>query len=142
MGQPYKYTRTSMAIWSLAGFSWVDYVVFALLLVFSLGIGIFYALRDRGRARSTKKYLMAGKSMSVAPATLSFIASFMRAIMLLGASYSHITVQRLVLYILRSCALLSSLINECSPSLYHSGSHVRMCSKRRNSTSRDFLASL
>lgn len=74
-----------MAIWSLSGFSWIDYVVFALLLVFSLGIGIFYALRDRGQAKSTKDYLMAGKSMAVAPATLSFIASFMSAIMLLGS---------------------------------------------------------
>ena len=98
-----------MAIWSLAGFSWVDYVVFALLLVFSLGIGIFYAMRDRGRAGSTKEYLMAGKSMSVAPATLSFIASFMSAIMLLGASHRtvHYTKVRVLVHPALMCSALS-----------------------------------
>lgn len=76
-----------MAIWTPAVFYWVDYLVFALLLLFSLGIGLFYAFRDR-QIKSTSEYLMAGKSMSIAPVTLSLLASFMSAITLLGTSLS------------------------------------------------------
>ncbi|XP_041364434.1 sodium-coupled monocarboxylate transporter 1-like [Gigantopelta aegis] len=61
-----------------------DYVIFALILIVSAGIGIFYAIKDRNR-KSIQEFLMAGRNMSVAPVALSLVASFMSAITLLGS---------------------------------------------------------
>lgn len=61
----------------------VDYVLFAFTLLVSAGIGVFYAIKDRN-VKTTKSYLLAGGNMSVWPAALSLVASFMSAITLLG----------------------------------------------------------
>ena len=61
-----------------------DYVIFALILIVSAGIGVFYAIRDRHR-KSLQEFLLAGRNMSVAPVALSLVASFMSAITLLGS---------------------------------------------------------
>lgn len=60
-----------------------DYVVFALVLGVSAGIGIFYGFSG-GKQKTTKEFLMADRRMSVFPVTLSLLASFMSAITLLG----------------------------------------------------------
>ena len=60
----------------------VDYVVFALVLAISGGIGIYYAFKQR--KSSTTDFLLGGRSMSILPVTLSLTASFMSAITLLG----------------------------------------------------------
>lgn len=64
-------------------FSVVDYVLFALMLVVSASIGLFYAIKDR-RRQNTKDFLMAGGNMHAFPVALSLLASFMSAITLLG----------------------------------------------------------
>ncbi|XP_048758260.2 sodium-coupled monocarboxylate transporter 1-like [Ostrea edulis] len=64
-------------------FTTVDYVLFGLLLVFSAGIGLFFAIKDR-RHNDTKTFLMAGGNMNPFPVALSLLASFMSAITLLG----------------------------------------------------------
>ncbi|KAK7084762.1 hypothetical protein SK128_014013, partial [Halocaridina rubra] len=67
----------------VARFSWVDYLVFALMLAVSAGIGIFFGFFDKKR-QDTQEFLMAGKSMTTFPVAMSLIASFMSAITLLG----------------------------------------------------------
>ncbi|XP_060947081.1 sodium-dependent multivitamin transporter-like [Limanda limanda] len=64
-------------------FSTVDYVIFALLLVASAGIGLFYAFYG-GRQRTTQEFLMADRSMSLLPVSLSLLASFQSAVSILG----------------------------------------------------------
>ncbi|XP_035683966.1 sodium-coupled monocarboxylate transporter 1-like [Branchiostoma floridae] len=60
-----------------------DYVVFAVMLCISAGIGLYYAC-TRGKQRTQKEFLMADKSMSIVPVTMSLLASFISAITVLG----------------------------------------------------------
>ncbi|GIY33833.1 sodium-coupled monocarboxylate transporter 1 [Caerostris darwini] len=64
-------------------FGLVDYLVFALMLLFSAGVGVWYAIADRKKA-NTQEFLMGGRSLSVFPVAMSVLASFMSAITLLG----------------------------------------------------------
>ncbi|ESO83921.1 hypothetical protein LOTGIDRAFT_107937 [Lottia gigantea] len=64
-------------------FTWVDYLLFVLMLLVSAVIGIFYAIKDR-KKNTTKDFLLAGGNMSLFPVALSLLASFMSAITLLG----------------------------------------------------------
>lgn len=64
-------------------FGTVDYVVFAIMLAISAGIGVWYAIADRKKS-NTQEFLMGGRSMSVLPVAISVLASFMSAITLLG----------------------------------------------------------
>ncbi len=57
-------------------FSVPDYVVFALVLAVSAGIGIFYGCTG-GKQKTTQEFLMADRSMSIMPVALSLLASFM-----------------------------------------------------------------
>ncbi|CAN9502342.1 unnamed protein product [Ophioblennius macclurei] len=72
-------------------FGVVDYVIFALLLAASLGIGLFYALSG-GRQRTTQEFLLADRSMRCLPISLSLIASFQSAVAIIGVPaeiYAH-----------------------------------------------------
>lgn len=64
-------------------FSPWDYVVFAVLLAVSSVIGLYYGCTGQ-KQKTTKEFLMAGRSMGVFPVALSLLASFMSAITLLG----------------------------------------------------------
>ncbi|XP_041362105.1 sodium-dependent multivitamin transporter-like [Gigantopelta aegis] len=64
-------------------FGAVDYVVFALTLLISCGIGLFYAIKDRN-VITTKNYLLAGGKMDVVPVSMSLVVTFMSALTLLG----------------------------------------------------------
>lgn len=64
-------------------FGWPDYLVFALMLALSAGIGVFFGFFDK-KKQDTQEFLMAGKSMTTFPVAMSLIASFMSAITLLG----------------------------------------------------------
>ena len=66
-----------------AHFSAVDFVVFSLILLASMGIGIFSS-RSGGAQQSNNEYLMAGRSMSSIPVAMSVFASFMSPIAILG----------------------------------------------------------
>ncbi|XP_062373890.1 sodium-coupled monocarboxylate transporter 1 [Sardina pilchardus] len=78
-------------------FSVWDYAVFALMLLVSAAIGVYYAYVNRG-PQSSSDFLMAGRSMTAVPVAMSLSASFMSAIMVLstpaevyryGATYCH-----------------------------------------------------
>lgn len=72
-------------------FTTVDYVIFAVLLAASAGIGVFHALTG-GRQRTTQEFLMADRSMGCLPVSLSLIASFQSAVAIIGVPaeiYTH-----------------------------------------------------
>lgn len=60
-----------------------DYVVFAAMLLISAIIGIYYAFVGGGQ-KTSKDFLMAGRSMNALPVALSLTASFMSAVTVLG----------------------------------------------------------
>eukprot|EP00064_Thunnus_orientalis_P009716 superscaffoldBa00001251_g9742 len=60
-----------------------DYVVFALMLVVSAAVGVYYAWSDRGQ-ESSGDFLMGGRRLTALPVSLSLTASFMSAITVLS----------------------------------------------------------
>lgn len=67
----------------MASFTVWDYVVFVAMLLVSAAIGVYYAFVGGGQ-KSSKDFLMGGRSMSALPVALSLTASFMSAITVLG----------------------------------------------------------
>lgn len=64
-------------------FTAIDYTIFALLLVLSSAIGLFYALSG-DRQRTVQEFLLANRDMSCLPVALSLLASFQSAVAILG----------------------------------------------------------
>ena len=64
---------------------WPDYLIMAVFLVISLGIGVYHSLTG-GRQKTTTDFIMANRSLKVLPTALSFAASFQSAIMILGTT--------------------------------------------------------
>lgn len=73
-------TLTKMAVTS---FALADYVLFALMLVVSAAVGIYYAWVDRSR-RNPGNFLTGGRKLTALPVSLSLTASFMSAITVLS----------------------------------------------------------
>ncbi|NXE71649.1 SC5A6 protein, partial [Calcarius ornatus] len=65
-------------------FTAIDYSIFALLLVLSSAIGLFYALSG-DRQRTVQEFLLANRDMGCLPVALSLLASFQSAVAILGA---------------------------------------------------------
>ncbi|NXL63405.1 SC5A8 protein, partial [Chordeiles acutipennis] len=68
---------------SMGRFTVWDYVVFAAMLLVSAVIGVYYAFAGGGQ-KTSKDFLMGGRSMSALPVSLSLTASFMSAVTVLG----------------------------------------------------------
>ena len=65
-----------------ARFHWVDHLLFALSLVLSACIGIYYGfIKKQG---TTKDIFLGSREMHIFPVTLSILASFMSAVSVLG----------------------------------------------------------
>ncbi|NXK70563.1 SC5A6 protein, partial [Sylvietta virens] len=64
-------------------FTAIDYTIFALLLVLSAAIGLFYALSG-DRQRTVQEFLLANRNMGCLPVALSLLASFQSAVAILG----------------------------------------------------------
>ncbi|CAG5121721.1 unnamed protein product [Candidula unifasciata] len=62
----------------------VDYVVTTLMLLFPLGIGVYFAVKDSKNA-TRDEYLLGGRRMSMLPVALSMFVTFISAIALVGA---------------------------------------------------------
>lgn len=60
-----------------------DYLVFALMLLVSAAVGVYYAWTDRGQ-QSSGDFLMGGRRLRALPVSLSLTASFMSAITVLS----------------------------------------------------------
>lgn len=63
--------------------SW-DYVMFALLLVFSCAIGLYYGFFAKRKQNTTEQYMLGGKKMNIFAVSASLIASHVSATGLLG----------------------------------------------------------
>lgn len=69
---------------SLVGsFAVADYVVFALMLLVSAAVGVYYAWTDRSQ-RSSGDFLTGGRRLTALPVAMSLTASFMSAITVLA----------------------------------------------------------
>ena len=66
-----------------ARFAVEDYVVFSLMMTASVVIGVFSAIRSRGR-ESTQNFLLGGREMSPFPVGLSLLGGIFSAISILG----------------------------------------------------------
>ncbi|KAM9240848.1 LOW QUALITY PROTEIN: sodium-dependent multivitamin transporter [Leptosomus discolor] len=64
-------------------FTVIDYSIFALLLVLSSAIGVFYALSG-DRQRTVQEFLLANRNMGFLPVALSLLATFQSAVAILG----------------------------------------------------------
>ncbi|XP_072167856.1 sodium-dependent multivitamin transporter-like [Diadema setosum] len=64
-------------------FSAIDYVVFSAMLAASLATGLYHAFAGGGQT-TTRRFLLADRSMSSLPIALSTVVSFLSAITLLG----------------------------------------------------------
>ncbi|KAI2654117.1 Sodium-dependent multivitamin transporter [Labeo rohita] len=64
-------------------FTVIDYVIFALLLVASMAIGLYYAFTG-GRQSTTREFLFADRSMKCLPLSLSLMATFQSAVAIIG----------------------------------------------------------
>ncbi|KAF2347514.1 Sodium/solute symporter [Trinorchestia longiramus] len=62
-------------------FSPMDYFVFSVMIVASLGIGVYHCMRGN---RTTDDFLLAGRSMTPVPIALSLTATFISSISILG----------------------------------------------------------
>lgn len=56
-------------------FKWPEYIVFVAVLIASLGIGVFYGCFG-SKSKSNEEFLMAGRSMSITPVTLSLVCRY------------------------------------------------------------------
>uniref|UniRef100_A0A671N2K7 Sodium-dependent multivitamin transporter-like n=1 Tax=Sinocyclocheilus anshuiensis TaxID=1608454 RepID=A0A671N2K7_9TELE len=64
-------------------FTIIDYVIFALLLVASMAIGLYYAFTG-GRQSTTQEFMYADRSMKCLPLSLSLMATFQSAVAIIG----------------------------------------------------------
>lgn len=67
-----------------SGFVVADYAVFAAMLLVSMGIGLFQALRKIPKKATADDFFTGGRSMPAVPVGLSLCASFMSAVQVLG----------------------------------------------------------
>ena len=65
------------------GFHAADYVIFAVTLLVSLGIGLYHAFTG-GRQKTTKEFLMGNRNLRTLPVAMSILVSFISAILVLG----------------------------------------------------------
>ncbi|XP_015252905.1 PREDICTED: sodium-coupled monocarboxylate transporter 1 isoform X2 [Cyprinodon variegatus] len=67
----------------VGSFAVADYVVFALMLLVSAAVGVYYAWTDRSQ-RSSGDFLTGGRRLTALPVAMSLTASFMSAITVLA----------------------------------------------------------
>lgn len=69
----------------MASLHWVDYLIFVLFLVVSLGIGVYHSLTG-GRQSTVVEFVLADRKLSLLPTMLSWLASFYSALTVLGGT--------------------------------------------------------
>jgi len=68
---------------SVGTLQWPDYVILAVFLTISLGIGVYQSVTGE-RQRTTSEFIVANRRLHVLPTALSLVVSFQSAIGLLG----------------------------------------------------------
>ena len=74
--------QIKMGVTLEAGFHWSDYLVFGLMLLVSLGIGVYQAIC--GSKKTTHEYHLGSRAMGLVPVTMSLIVSYISTITLIG----------------------------------------------------------
>ncbi|XP_063293610.1 sodium-coupled monocarboxylate transporter 2-like [Pelobates fuscus] len=98
-----------------------DYAVFAVLLIISASIGIFFAIKDR-KKETSNEFLVGGKQMTCGPVALSLTASFMSAVTVLGTPAEVVRYGAFYLYFIISYTFVIILsANIFLPVFYRSG---------------------
>ncbi|XP_042273835.1 sodium/iodide cotransporter [Thunnus maccoyii] len=69
---------------SRSGFVLADYAVFVVMLLVSMAIGLFQALKKKPKDVTADDFFTGGRSMPAVPVGLSLCASFMSAVQVLG----------------------------------------------------------
>ena len=64
-------------------FHWLDYVVFLVMLMFSCGIGVYYACTGT-KQQSKEEFLLGNRKLQWFPVTLSLVVSYTSGILQLG----------------------------------------------------------
>ena len=64
-------------------FQWLDYTIFAVMLISSCAVGIYYAITD-SKKQSQEAFLMGNRKMKWLPVALSLLVSYHSAISQLG----------------------------------------------------------
>ena len=82
-----------------ATFGTVDYVLFALMFVFSAAIGFYHAYRDRNK-KNVDEFQLGGRKMHPIPVSLSLSATFLSALTILGTPAEIYTNNTMYLWIL------------------------------------------
>ena len=60
-------------------FHWADYVVFAITIVISLGIGLYFGVFG-SRQKTTSEYFMGNRKLYVIPVMMSILVTFVSGI--------------------------------------------------------------
>ena len=76
-----------------------DYATFALLLLVSASVGIYYAIVDRKGQATTRGYFLGDQRMHPIPVGLSLMASFLSANVMLGGSSEVYTQGTMIFYL-------------------------------------------
>ncbi|XP_069942038.1 sodium-dependent multivitamin transporter-like [Cherax quadricarinatus] len=97
--------------YSDAKFSVVDYTMFSLMLVVSVGIGVYCAIKSRHNT-TTQEYLLGSRKMSPWPVALSLLGGAISAISILGNG------TEVYLYGTQLCVMLLGFIPGCAL-VYH-----------------------
>jgi len=76
----------------------LDFCVIGVTLLFSLGIGIYYAVR--GKKGNNEELLAGGRSMGAIPVAASMLVSYISSIAILGTKMKEICLKNLlVIYV-------------------------------------------
>ncbi len=67
-----------------ATLAWPDYIVIIVTLVGVLLLGIYYGIIRRKHSKSLEAYFLGERNMGILPVTISLMATFYSAILLLG----------------------------------------------------------
>ena len=94
----------------------VDHVVFIVTLVLSLGIGIYYAIKDRHKKQEnrTSHFLVGGRKMALLPVSISLFVSWMSSISLLGEHCSLVGCRRYRSWVIEHYRISDLLLTERS----------------------------
>lgn len=107
-----------MATRDVPQFHWADYLIFILNLLISAGIGFYHGIIGR-KQKTTKEFLVGGRSMKPLPVALSILASFLSAPFLMGTPaevYCFGTMYSLIVFGYLFSAIVTA---ECFVPIFH-----------------------
>ncbi|GBP13177.1 Sodium-coupled monocarboxylate transporter 1 [Eumeta japonica] len=102
---------------NLQRFTWVDYVVFVLMLAVSAVVGVYWGFMKK---QSTQQdYLLGGRNMKVFPVAMSLVASFVSGITLLGSPTEMYLYGTQYAFIMGGIILMSLVMTQVYLPVFH-----------------------